>query len=143
MRSIFIALAGVLGTAPVFAAQDRLVPAEAIPYALEAPDQPQQLGKLWGERATGPAGTLLKVPGHWVAPVHAHTADYRAVVIEGVWKHWRAGSAMADAAELRPGSYWTQIADEPHEDACVSASGCVILLVNDDPYRTYLPKRWP
>ena len=46
---------------------------------------------------------------------------------------------MADAADLRPGSYWTQIADEPHDDACVSASGCVILLINDNPYKTYLP----
>ena len=141
MRLTIIALAGFIGTTPACAAQDSLIPAEAIPYALEVLDQPQQLGKLWGERATGPAGTLLKVPGNWIAPVHAHTADYRAVVIEGVWKHWKAGSAMADAADLRPGSYWTQIADEPHDDACVSASGCVILLINDKPYKTYLPGR--
>ena len=46
---------------------------------------------------------------------------------------------MADAADLRPGSNCTQIADEPHSDACVSASGCVILLINDEPYTTYLP----
>ncbi|TIW60592.1 MAG: DUF4437 domain-containing protein [Mesorhizobium sp.] len=66
-----------------FALEDSYLPASKIPYAVEAPDQPQRLGPLWGERAKGPAGTLLKVPGNWRAPVHAHTADYRAVVIQG------------------------------------------------------------
>jgi hypothetical protein len=64
-----------------FALEDSYLPAGKIPYLAEAPGQPQRLGALWGERATGPAGTLLKVPGKWRAPVHAHTADYRAVVI--------------------------------------------------------------
>jgi hypothetical protein len=71
-----------------FALEDSYLPTGNIPYATEAPDQPQRLGPLWGERAKGPAGTLLKVPGNWRA-VHAHTADYRAVVIQGLWAHWQ------------------------------------------------------
>jgi hypothetical protein len=120
---------------------DVMTPAQRIPWAVEAPGQPQRLGKLWGNRATGPAGTLLKVPGGFVAPVHTHTADYRAVVIEGVWKHWPEGSTAAKAVPLRPGSYWTQKARKWHADACVSKAPCTILLINTDPYRTIVKQR--
>ena len=120
--------------------QNELIPAERVPFAFEAAGQPQQLGPLWGVRAEGPAGTLLKVPGGFRAPIHAHTADYRAVVISGRWTHWVPGSGEGQGSELRPGSYWTQRADQMHGDACVSDSECVILLINQDPYRTYLPE---
>lgn len=80
-RSALLALAA-LSVIPgrAFALEDSYLPAEKIPYVAEVPDQPHRLGPLWGERAKGPAGTLLKVPGNWRAPVHAHTADYRVVV---------------------------------------------------------------
>ena len=45
-----------------FALEDSYLPTDKIPYVAEAPDQPQRLGALWGDRAKGPAGTLLKVP---------------------------------------------------------------------------------
>ncbi|TPL46983.1 MULTISPECIES: DUF4437 domain-containing protein [unclassified Mesorhizobium] len=123
-----------------FALEDSYLPASKIPYVSEAPDQPQRLGPLWGERAKGPAGTLLKVPGNWHAPVHAHTADYRAVVIQGLWAHWQMDGGEASKVELPPGSYWTQKANEMHADACLSETECVILLINTEPYETYLPK---
>jgi len=44
-----------------------------------------------------------------------------------------------EGVELPPGSYWTQKADQMHLDACISDTECVILLINDDPYTTYLP----
>ncbi|WP_404925433.1 DUF4437 domain-containing protein [Mesorhizobium sp. ORM16] len=122
------------------ALEDSYLPANKIPYVSEAPDQPQRLGPLWGERAKGPAGTLLKVPGNWHAPVHAHTADYRAAVIQGLWAHWQMDGGEASKVELPPGSYWTQKANEMHADACLSDTECVILLINTEPYETYLPK---
>jgi hypothetical protein len=132
------AVAALSATASAKAAGDVMIPAQKIPWAIEAPGQPQRLGKLWGDRATGPAGTLLKVPGGFVAPVHMHTADYRAVVIEGVWKHWPEGGNKTSAIALRPGSYWTQKARKWHADACVSKVPCTILLINTDPYKTVL-----
>ena len=114
------------------------MPAEEVPFVHEAPDQPQQLGPLWGTRSNGPAGTLLRFPRGFVAPVHAHTADYRAVVIKGTWKHWLPGDTEGRGPELKAGSYWTQKADQMHADACVSESDCVILIINEDPYETYL-----
>lgn len=119
-------------------APDAMIAAEHIPWAVEVPGQPQRLGPLWGKRALGPAGTLLKVPGGFVAPVHMHTADYRAVVIEGIWKHWPDGSSKSRAVALRPGSYWTQQARKWHADACVSKTACTILLINTAPYKTVL-----
>lgn len=140
LRLILCSSALLAAVSSAWAGEDVIIAADKVPYVVEAPDQPQRLGRFWGDRATGPAGTLLKVPGNWVAPVHAHTADYRAVVIDGIWKHWLSGAKEADAADLHPGSYWTQKADEPHDDACVAPEGCVILLINEMPYSTYLPK---
>lgn len=123
-----------------FGLEDSYLTADKIPYVVEAPDQPQRLGPLWGSRTEGAAGTLLKVPGNWRAPVHAHTADYRAVVIKGLWAHWQIQGGEATKVELPPGSYWTQKANEMHDDACLSDTECVILLINETPYETYLPK---
>ena len=120
-------------------AADILVPFAEVPFALEAPDQPQELASLWGRRAEGPAGTYLRTPGRWEAPLHAHTADYRAVVIQGTWMHWVPETGATGGVALPPGSYWTQAADQPHKDACVSDEACIILLVNQEPYETYLP----
>ena len=130
----------IMMATPVFALEDSSISDKKLPFALEAPDQPQQLAPLWGVRATGPAGTLLKVPAGFRAPVHAHTADYRGIVIKGHWKHWLTDSSEAKAQEMAPGSYWTQKAAEMHDDACVSDTECVVLLINVDPYETYLPK---
>ena len=35
-------------------AADTMVPFAEVPFALEAPDQPQELAGLWGRRAEGP-----------------------------------------------------------------------------------------
>lgn len=137
-----LAAFAVIVTIPfcVLAFDNVYVPADEVPYFYEAPGQPQQLGPLWGVRAEGPAGTLLKVPAGFRAPIHAHTADYRGVVIEGLWTHWVPETGEGDGIELPPGSYWTQKADQMHGDACVSDVDCVILLINEDPYVTYLPE---
>jgi hypothetical protein len=131
-----VALAALSASASAKTFEDVMIPAQRIPWAIEAPGQPQRLGALWGKRSIGPAGTLLKVPGGFVAPVHMHTADYRAVVIEGIWKHWPEGASKTRAIALRPGSYWTQKARKWHADACVSKAPCTILLINTEPYRT-------
>jgi quercetin dioxygenase-like cupin family protein len=141
IRKPYLAAVAIVATGlPAHAFENVFLPAEEIPYALEAPDQPQQLGPLWGDRAVEPAGTLLKVPAGFRAPLHAHTADYRGVVIEGRWAHWVPETGEGEGVELPPGSYWTQKADQMHGDACVSETECVILLINEDSYVTYLPE---
>jgi quercetin dioxygenase-like cupin family protein len=135
-RSAVCILTLIVTSAAAQQAKDVVVPAQNIPWQEEAPGQPQRLGLLWGRRAEGAAGTLLRAPAGFVAPGHTHTADYRAVVVEGTWRHWYSADKSDDAPHLEPGSYWTQAANEWHADACVSDTPCVILLINEDPYET-------
>lgn len=122
---------------------DVIEPYDTIAFADEAPGQPQQLGRLWRERDKGPAGTYLKTPGGFEAPLHSHTADYRAVVIEGIWSHWIPEQGQTRGEPLPAGSYWTQRKTQPHKDKCLSEEPCVILLINRDPYVTNLEEPAP
>ena len=94
------AMAAVAAGASAQGLENGFLPVKDVPYYEEAPGQPQRLGPLWGDRATGPAGTLLKVPAGFEAPLHAHTADYRAVVIEGEWAHWVPETGEGESVRL-------------------------------------------
>jgi quercetin dioxygenase-like cupin family protein len=136
IRRSALCLMAIVASAVAQEPPEVMITAERIPWAEEAAGQPQRLGSLWGRRSGGPAGTLLRVPAGFVAPVHTHTADYRAVVIEGRWRHWYTQNKSDEAPPLAPGSYWTQTANIWHADACVSDTPCIILLINEDPYKT-------
>ena len=112
------------------------VPADRLPWKLESPNMPVRLAALWGDRTKGEAGTLLNVPGGFKAPLHSHTADYWAVVVEGEWRHWVPSTGEGVGVVLKPGAHWTQIHTQPHEDACVSTVPCTIMLFNKEPYQT-------
>jgi hypothetical protein len=116
------------------------VPADKLPWYHEAPNIPAELAPLWGDRSKGEAGTYLRVPGHWVAPLHYHTADYWALVVQGEWEHWVPATGEGKGIRLTSGAHWTQVKDQPHKDACRSATPCVIFLFNRDPYETKLVK---
>ncbi|ABS27474.1 DUF4437 domain-containing protein [Anaeromyxobacter sp. Fw109-5] len=121
-------------------AGNRYVPADKLPWYKEAPDLPVQLAPLWGDRAKGEGGTLLRTPGGFDSGLHNHTADYWAVVIEGEWRHWVPSTGEGKGVVLKPGAHWTQIKDQWHQDACVSKIPCTIFLFNRDPYVTHFPK---
>jgi hypothetical protein len=118
---------------------NRYVPADKLPWFREAPNLPVELASLWGDRAHGEAGTLLKVPGGFDSGLHSHTADYWAVVIEGTWRHWVPATGEGKEFELKPGAHWTQVKTQLHQDACISRTPCVIFLFNKEPYVTNFP----
>ncbi len=97
------------------------------------------IANLWGDYNSGQAGILLKLPGGFKSGVHAHTASYRAVVISGTWLHKVSDSGAGASVELTPGSYWTQPANQMHEDECVSPEGCVFFRFTEAKFRTYTP----
>lgn len=142
MRNLMnIAVPAICGIQPTYARDgDVLKPFPEVEFREEAPDQPQRLGPLWGIRSEGAAGTYLKTPGGFEAPLHSHSADYRAVVIKGTWSHWVPAEGAVERVALPAGSYWTQAANEPHKDACISTEECIILLINEQPYQTVLVK---
>jgi hypothetical protein len=112
------------------------VPVDKLPWYREAPNIPAELAPLWGDRSKGEAGTYLRVPGGWEAPLHYHTADYWAVAVQGEWSHWVPSTGEGKGIRLLPGAHWTQIKDQPHEDKCLSPTACIIFLFNRDAYET-------
>src|SRR3982750_2536785 len=73
----------------------------------EAQNIPAEPAPLWGDRSKGEAGTYLRVPGGWEAPLHYHTADYWAVVVQGEWTHWVPSTGEGKGIQLLPGAFWT------------------------------------
>jgi hypothetical protein len=120
-------------------ATNRYVPADKVPWVAEA-GAPVRLGALWGDRARGEAGTLLSTPAGFHSGLHSHTADYWAVVVQGTWQHWVPSTGEGVGLQLEPGSHWTQVKTQLHEDACVSSTPCVIFLFNKAPYVTEYPR---
>jgi hypothetical protein len=100
-------------------------PASEIEWEEYAPGVPLQVAKLWGDRAKGEYGMLLKLPAGFHAGMHSHTGDYQAVAVQGTWAH-----AFTDGVEkeLPPGSYVMQPGKQDHDDWCKSTTDCIVLV---------------
>jgi hypothetical protein len=87
-----------------------------------------QMAVVSGDPKTGPVSFYLKLP-KGPAPIHYHTSDYTAVVLEGKTKHWLPGKE-AEAKEGGAGTAWFQPggATGAHGDECLSDT-CVIFIV--------------
>lgn len=133
----------VLATVAVHAqvGTNQFIPADKLPWQRESPAIPVQLASLWGDRTKGEAGTLLTTPAGFKSGPHSHTADYRALVVQGVWRHWVSSTGEGADISLHPGAYWTQVRTQVHEDECISQVPCVIFLLNQHPYQTEFPRR--
>lgn len=114
------------------------VPADRVSWTGET-GAPVELGALWGDRAQGEAGTLLRTQPGFRSGLHSHTADYWAVVVQGVWEHWVPSTGEGTGLKLAQGAHWTQVKTQLHEDACISDMPCIIFLFNKTPYVTEYP----
>ena len=85
-----------------------LVPAGTAKFTPADPKNPAgiQMSVVAGDPKTGPVTFFLKL-GKGAAPIHWHTSDYSAVVVEGQTKHWLPGKE-ADAKAGGPGTAWFQ-----------------------------------
>jgi|GEM_PF-1057820 hypothetical protein len=93
---------------------------------------------LWGDPATGPAGTLMRFPPGFHAGMHSHNADYHAVVISGAPRHFAEGESPKEAKKLGPGSYWMQKGKEVHDDTCDPGAECLLMITTTGP-ASYIP----
>jgi beta-alanine degradation protein BauB len=83
-------------------------------------------GPSYGDLRNGRHGTFVRMPAGCKSPVHTHTEDYFAVVVEGV------GANHAPEGEPVPlpvGSYWFQRGEEPHVTQCLSKEDCLFFIV--------------
>ena len=112
-------------------------PYEATGFIPLSPDRPEgpAIRVLRGDPATGPSDMLMRF-GSGEPVMHAHSADYRLVVISGRMKHWAQGESEADASEMGPGSYWFQPAGQAHSDRCLSEI-CVMFIAWSGPRDAY------
>jgi hypothetical protein len=107
------------------------LPAAELKWDPYAPGVPLQVAKLWGDRTKGAYGMLLKLPAGFEAGVHAHTADYRAVLVSGTWIHPDDGQSVAGSKELTPGSYVMQPGKAFHNDKCKEGADCILFVTQD------------
>jgi hypothetical protein len=123
-----VALGYATGAWAARGGSNEVVPASDVKWGPLDPKNPDgpQVATVWGDMKKGPVGFLLKTPGKFDFPRHAHTPDYYAVVVKGEWKHTFA--AGSDAPPLAPGSHWHQPGKQMHGDACVSADECIVLV---------------
>src|SRR5262245_58476339 len=90
-----------------------------------APDGPS-IAVLRGDPAAGPSDMLLRV-GRGEGRLHAHTHDYRLVLISGRMRHVVGRVASDSDPVLGPGSYWFQPGGEAHADSCLDQL-CVMFI---------------
>lgn len=94
-------------------------------------------GPAYGNLAKGMHGTFIRMPAGFVSPLHDHTEDYFAVVINGVGANGPEGSADMP---LPVGSYWFQKGEENHVTKCLSTEDCLFFLVQPGAF-DYVPAK--
>ena len=116
-----LAFSMLLGGAVHAQAQEatmKVVPFESLKFSKKEPGNPQ-ISAVRGNPEKEGSSIIMKM-GRGAFPLHTHTSDYELVVIKGTMKHWGANQTQAQAAEMKPGSYWYQPANEAHGDSCES-----------------------
>ncbi len=83
-------------------------------------------GPAYGDFQNGRHGTFVRMPAGFRSPVHTHTEDYFAVVVEGVGSNH---AVDAEAVPLPVGSYWFQRGEEAHVTECMSERDCLFFIV--------------
>ena len=109
------------------AAMGEVIPADRFHWEVQTPGLPIQRVTLWGDPDHGAFGELVKLPGGFDSRLHAHTGDYRAVLVSGVWIHV-ASDGSGNDRELLPGSYVLQPGKGMHVDKCKVGAECVLFL---------------
>ncbi|NME71180.1 DUF4437 domain-containing protein [Flammeovirga aprica] len=87
---------------------------------------------LWGDRnAEVPTGFLAKFKDGFSSPPHIHNVTYRAVVIKGMIHN---DDPKAEMMWMKPGSFWTQPALEPHITAAKGNVNIALVEIDKGPY---------
>lgn len=94
-------------------------------------------GRAYGDVENGRHGTFVRVPANFVSPVHSHTEDYYAVIVEGVMSN---GAPDAEVVPLPVGSYFFQQGEEEHVTRCLSDTGCMFFFVQPGKF-DWVPER--
>ncbi len=123
---------------PVHEGASKSVPAENIGFfgaGVKTEAGELNAGPAYGDLQAGRHGTFIRMPAGFVSPLHSHTEDYFAVVIEGVGANDPVG---AEPTRLPVGSYWFQRGEEDHVTRCLSETDCLFFIVQPGKF-DYVP----
>jgi quercetin dioxygenase-like cupin family protein len=81
-----------------------------------------QMSDVWGDRATGPHGTVAIFNANADSGPHTHSEGYWGVVISGMMQN--PFGTEVGAPDLGPGAFWYVPAGEQHSTLCISAEPC-------------------
>jgi len=96
--------------------------AKFVPMDPSMADGPK-IAVVFGDPKTGPVGFLIEVPPGHKSPIHSHTSDYHAVILDGAPFHWLPHE-KDDGAGFGNGTYWFQPGGYDHGDRCTSDTPC-------------------
>jgi hypothetical protein len=134
-----IAVATYAGEDPFKGVANITVPLEKLEWRKQAPDLPQRITDLWGNRdRDGGYGELIELPPGFRSPLHAHSGDFHGVLIKGTWLH---EDAAGKGVPVQPGSYVRQAGGDMHVDRCVSKEPCLLFLFQYSRADVILPKQ--
>jgi beta-alanine degradation protein BauB len=88
---------------------------------------------VYGDLSKGQHLTMVKFAPGMKTPVHIHSADYIAVVVQGQWKHFEPGKPETETV-LGPGSHWFIKGDAKHISECVGPEECISVVMQEKPF---------
>jgi hypothetical protein len=148
MRNILLMAAGLVlvaagavgGYTATANTKASIVPLETMRWTPQAPDLPQTVVELWGDRtADGGYGELVRLPPGFDSRLHAHSGDFHGVLVAGTWLHIEEDGTGADTP-LKPGSYVMQPGGGMHIDRCTADAECILFLFQDKRADVIWPK---
>jgi beta-alanine degradation protein BauB len=94
-------------------------------------------GPAYGDFTKGAHATFIRMPAHFVSPIHSHTEDYFGIVVSGIGVNKQLGK---EDISLPSGSYWFQRGGENHVTKCVSDTDCLFLIYQPGKFDYVLAK---
>jgi beta-alanine degradation protein BauB len=96
-----------------------------------------------GDAMKGAHFAYLKLPAGFVSPVHSHSSDYWAVLVQGKMTHWAAdGGNEAEAKPLGVGDLTFMPAKTEHISKCFPGADCVMAVYQKGKF-DFIPAKEP
>ena len=105
---------------------------ENLGFAPVSEGSPVEATLLWGNRQTGPAAVMIRVPEGHEEPWHHHSSTYHAVIVKGQFQS-RSQDASDSTTVYGPGSYVVQPGGVVHREVNAGKGDLVALVYFDGP----------
>jgi hypothetical protein len=99
------------------------------------------MAPIQGDGTKGAYEGYLKLPAGFESPIHKHTNDYWAVLVQGKMTHWAAdGGSEKDAKQLGVGDLTFMPAKVDHISKCYPGADCIMVVVQKGKF-DFIPQK--